>query len=216
VVNDATGEANMQIGFTQFSTTTKSSATAPAELSDKVLVQLIAEEDKRALKLLYVRHHDRVRRFVTHLTGNESTAEEVVNEVFLEAWRHAAEFEGRSQVATWLMSIARFKAISECRRRSEAQLDERSAAIIEDPSDTPAVSMDKRERGDILQRCLAKLTPLHREVINLIYYQGKKIEEVARSTGAPINTVKTRMHHARLRMAELLAEAGVDRAWVAI
>jgi RNA polymerase sigma-70 factor, ECF subfamily len=216
VVNDATGEANMQSGLTQFSTTTKSSTTSTAELSDKALVQLIADEDKRALKLLYMRHHDRVRRFVTRLTGNESTAEEVVNEVFLEAWRHAGEFEGRSQVATWLMSIARFKAISECRRRSEAQLDERSAAIIEDPSDTPAVSMDKRERGDILQRCLAKLTPLHREVINLIYYQGKKIEEVARSTGAPVNTVKTRMHHARLRMSELLAEAGVDRAWVAI
>jgi RNA polymerase sigma factor (sigma-70 family) len=92
---------------------------------------------KRALKLLYLRHHDRVRRFVMHLTGNESTAEEVVNEVFLEAWRHAGEFEGRSQVATWLMSIARFKTISECRRRSEAQLDENAAAAIEDPSDNP-------------------------------------------------------------------------------
>jgi RNA polymerase sigma-70 factor (ECF subfamily) len=206
----------MQIGLTQLSTTTKSSTTAPAELSDKALVQLIADEDKRALKLLYVRHHDRVRRFVTRLTGNESTAEEVVNEVFLEAWRHAREFEGRSQVATWLLSIARFKAITECRRRSESQLDESAAAVIVDPCDTPAISMDKRERSDILQKCLAKLTPIHREVINLIYYQGRKIEEVAQFTGAPINTIKTRMHHARLRMAELLAEAGVDRAWVAI
>jgi RNA polymerase sigma-70 factor (ECF subfamily) len=210
------GEANMQIGHIQSSTSTKFTAAGPADLSDQALVQLIADEDKRALKMLYMRHHDRVRRFVTRLTHNESTAEEVVNEVFLEVWRHAGEFEGRSQVATWLMSIARFKAISECRRRSEAQLDERCAAIIEDPSDTPAVSMDKRERSDILQRCLGKLTPLHHEVINLIYYQGKKIEEVAQSTGAPINTIKTRMHHARLRMAELLAEAGVDRAWAAI
>jgi RNA polymerase sigma-70 factor (ECF subfamily) len=76
--------------------------------------------------------------------------------------------------------------------------------------------MDKRERSDILQKCLARLTPLHREVINLIYYQGKKVEEVAQFTGAPINTIKTRMHHARNRMGELLAEAGVDRAWVVI
>jgi RNA polymerase sigma-70 factor (ECF subfamily) len=206
----------MQGGQTQSNTSTNLSTTAPSELSDKALVQLMADDDKRALKLLYVRHHDRVRRFVARLTGNESTAEEVVNEVFLDAWRHAGEFEGRSQVATWLMSIARFKAISECRRRSEAQLDERVAAVIEDPSDTPAISMDKRERSDILQKCLAKLTPLHREVISLIYYQGRKIEEVAQFTGAPINTVKTRMHHARNRMAELLSEAGVDRAWVAI
>jgi RNA polymerase sigma-70 factor, ECF subfamily len=206
----------MQIGHLQSDTSIRFGAAVPANLSDKALVHLMADEDKRALKLLYLRHHDRVRRFVMRLTGDESTAEEVVNEVFLQAWRHAGEFEGRSQVATWLMSIARFKAISECRRRSEPQLDERAAAVIEDPSDTPAISMDKRERSDILHKCLAKLTPLHREVISRIYYQGQKVEEVAQFTGAPINTIKTRMHHARLRMAELLAEAGVDRAWVAI
>jgi RNA polymerase sigma-70 factor, ECF subfamily len=213
---NAIGEANMQIGHTQSNPAIKFDIAVLSQTSDNALVQSIADGDKRALKLLYVRHHDRVRRFVMRLTGNESTAEEVVNEVFLEAWRHAGEFEGRSQVATWLMSIARFKALSECRRRSEAQLDDRVAAVIEDPSDNPATSMDKRQRSDILQKCLAKLTPIHREVINLIYYQGKKIEEVAQFTGAPVSTIKTRMHYARSRMAELLAEAGIDRAWVAI
>jgi RNA polymerase sigma-70 factor (ECF subfamily) len=206
----------MQTGHVQSNASTKLSAMAPADLSDKALVKLMAEEDKRALKLLYLRHHDRVRRFIMRFTGNESTAEEVVNEVFLEAWRHAEEFEGRSQVATWLMSIARFKALSACRRRSEAQLDDRTAAVIEDLSDTPSTSIEKRQRSDILQKCLAKLTPVHREVINLIYYQGKKIEEVAQFTGAPVSTIKTRMHYARSRMADLLAEAGIDRAWVAI
>jgi RNA polymerase sigma-70 factor, ECF subfamily len=210
----------METGHLQSNASTtlsvKLSSVAPADLSDKALVQLIADQDKRALKLLYLRHHDRVRRFVMRLTGNETVAEEVVNEVFLEAWRHAGEFEGRSQVATWLMSIARFKAISECRRRSEAQLDDRTAAVIEDLSDTPSTSMEKRQRSDILQKCLAKLTPIHREVINMIYYQGKKIEEVAQFTGAPVSTIKTRMHYARTRMADLLAEAGIDQAWVAI
>jgi RNA polymerase sigma-70 factor, ECF subfamily len=96
----------MRIGNTQFNTSTKFSATAPAELSDKALVQLIADEDKRALKLLYLlAESDRIRRFVTRLTGDESVAEEFVNAVFLEARRHAGELEGRSQVATWLMSI---------------------------------------------------------------------------------------------------------------
>ena len=206
----------MQIGHLQSDTSIRFGAAVPANLSDKALVHLMADEDKRALKLLYLRHHDRVRRFVMRLTGDESTAEEVVNEVFLQAWRHAGEFEGRSQVATWLMSIARFKAISECRRRSESQLDERSAAVIEDPSDTPSILMEKHERSDILQKCLEKLTPIHREVISLIYYQGRKVEEVAQFTGAPVNTIKTRMHYARSRMAELLAEAGVDRTWAAI
>jgi RNA polymerase sigma-70 factor (ECF subfamily) len=208
-------------GHTQSSTATfdaaaKLGTASRSGVSDKALIRSMADGDKRALKILYVRHHARVYRFLIRLVGSEAMAEEIANEVFLEAWRRADKFEGRSQVATWLLAIARFRAITECRRRSEAQLDDSVAAVIEDSSDTPSVSLEKRERSDILQRCLAKLTPLHREVINLIYYQGKKIEEVAQSTGAPVNTIKTRMHHARSRMAELLSEAGVDRAWVAI
>jgi RNA polymerase sigma-70 factor (ECF subfamily) len=215
MVNDAIGEANMQVGE-QSNLSINFNIAAQSEASDEALIQSMADGDKRAFKLLYVRHHVRVFRFVMRLAGNESIAEEVVNEVFLEAWRHAQDFKGRSQVATWLLSIARFKTLSECRRRSEAQLDEVTAAVIEDTSDTPSISMEKHQRSDILQKCLAKLSPIHREVINLIYYQGKKVEEVAQFTGAPISTIKTRMHYARSRMAELLAEAGVDRAWAAI
>jgi RNA polymerase sigma-70 factor (ECF subfamily) len=216
MVNDAVGEANMQIGQTQSNPPIKFSTAATAEASDEALIRSMADGDKRAFKMLYVRHHVRIFRFVMRLVANESTAEEVLNEVFLEAWRHAQDFKGRSQVATWLLSIARFKTISECRRRSEAQLDETVAAVIEDPSDTATITIEKRQRSDILQKCLAKLTPVHREVINLIYYQEKKIEEVAQFTGAPISTIKTRMHYARGRLAELLAEAGVDRAWATI
>ena len=204
------------LGQTQSNPSINLIALAPSNVSDKVLIQSMADGDKRAFKLLYMRHHMRVFRFVARMVGNESTAEEVVNDVFLQAWRHAHEFKGNSQVATWLLAIARFKTISECRRRSEEQLDERAAEIIQDPSDTPSTSMEKHERSDILKKCLAKLPPIHREVINLIYYQGKKVEEVAQFTGAPISTIKTRMHYARGRMAELLAEAGVDRAWATI
>ncbi len=192
-------------------------ATAPlAKASDQALVRAMAEGDRYALEILYVRHRSRVLRFLMRVTGSETAAEEIVNEVFLEAWRRAASFEGRSQVATWLMAIARFRAITEARRRADAQLDEGAAALIEDSADAPLIVLEKRQRSDILQRCLGKLTPLHREVLTQIYYQGKKVEEVARFTGAPINTIKTRMHHARNRMAELLAEAGVYQAWVAI
>jgi RNA polymerase sigma-70 factor (ECF subfamily) len=206
----------MQVGQALSNPATKFSSALLSDASDKALIRAMADGDKGALKILYVRHHARVRRFLVRMVGSEEMAEEIVNEVFLEAWRRADKFEGRSQVATWLMAIARFRAITECRRRWDAQLDDRVAAVIEDSSDIPSISLEKRERSDILQRCVAKLTPLHREVINLIYYQGKKVEEVAQFTGTPVNTIKTRMHHARNRMAELLAEAGVDKAWVAI
>jgi RNA polymerase sigma-70 factor (ECF subfamily) len=74
--------------------------------------------------------------------------------------------------------------------------------------------MDKQDRRKVLQQCLAQLPPAQREVMELFYYQDEPIEAVARRTGVPLNTVKTRMFYARTRMAELLNEAGVDRAWL--
>jgi RNA polymerase sigma-70 factor, ECF subfamily len=188
---------------------------AASSPSDEALMFSMAAGNKDALKILYLRHHVRVYRFLLRML-DEASAEEVLNEVFLDAWRRADRFEARCQVATWLMAIARFKAITHSRRRTEAQLDETVAAAIKDPSDNPVTALVKGERSNIIQDCLAKLTQNHREVINLIYYRGKKIEEVARSVGVPVNTIKTRLHHARNRMAQLLAEAGIDRTWAAI
>ncbi len=206
----------MQLGNTKSNPSINLGALSSSNVSDNILLQSMADGDKNAFKLLYMRHHTRVFRFVMRIVGNESTAEEIVNDVFLQAWRHAQEFKGNAQVTTWLLAIARFKAISEYRRRSEDQLDKWTAAGLEDCSDLPSTSMEKRERSAILQKCMVKLSPIHRDVIHMIYYQGKKIEEVAQFTGTPISTIKTRMHHARNRMAELLAEAGVDRAWAEI
>jgi RNA polymerase sigma-70 factor, ECF subfamily len=206
----------MQIGHTSSNASSRTSTVDARSTSDNALIQAIADGDRPAFEILYVRHHARVLRFVMRIVGNEATAEDVIHEVFLEAWRQAGKFEGKSQVATWLLGIARFKAIGEFRRRPDAEINEDASAAIEDPADTPSTTMDKKERSAVLRSCLSKLTPHHREVINLIYYQGKKIEEVARSIGTPVNTIKTRMHYARNRMAELLVEAGIDRAWVSI
>jgi RNA polymerase sigma-70 factor (ECF subfamily) len=211
----------MQIAYTSSSTSTSKTSTPPdtsviAQISDEALVESIAEGDRRALETLYMRHHARLYRLLLRRIGRESVAEELVNEVFLEVWRNAHRFEAKARVATWLIAIARYKALSELRRHTETQLDDCVAAAIEDPADGPATTVERQNRRVILHRCLAKLSPQHREVIHLVYYQEKKIEEVARFIGAPINTIKTRIFYARSRMAQLLAEAGVDRAWVAI
>ena len=184
--------------------------------SDEMLLERIADGDRTSMHTFYARHNVRVYRFILRIVRDATMAEDLVSQVFLDVWRTAGQFERRSQVSTWLLSIARFKALSECRRRTEMPLDDEAISVIEDPADSPATSAEKRERSDILQKCLAKLTPIHREVINLTYYHGQKIEEVARSTGAPVATIKTRLHYARNRMAELLAEAGIDRAWAVI
>jgi DNA-directed RNA polymerase specialized sigma24 family protein len=110
-------------------------------ISDKTLVQFIADGDKAALKLLYLRHSARVYRFVARLTGSEAAAEETVTVVFLAVWRDARRFTGQSQVATWLLGIARFKSLSQCRRRSAMPLDPHAPGLM-DASDRSAAAGD--------------------------------------------------------------------------
>ena len=165
------------------------------------------------MQVLFARHHVRVYRFVLRLVRNESTAEDLISDVFLDVWRQAGRFEGRSAVPTWLLSIARFKALSVLRRRPEEELDEEKAGGIEDPSDNPEVVLEKKDKGAIIRKCLSGLSAEHREIIDLVYYHEKSVEEVAEIVGIPENTVKTRMFYARKRLAELLKAEGIDRGW---
>jgi RNA polymerase sigma-70 factor, ECF subfamily len=181
--------------------------------SDNDLLQRIGAGDQLALKALYARHHVKIFRFAMRLLRSETSAEDVVSEVFIDAWRNAAHFEGRSEASTWLLAITRNKAYSILRRRRESELDENAAAEIEDQSDTPEVTLQKKNKGDLLRGCLGQLSAAHREVVDLIYYHDKSVEEVAEIVGAPEGTVKTRMFHARKRLSELAKAAGIDRGW---
>ncbi len=181
--------------------------------SDEALIGRIAKGDKLAMQVLYSRHHVRVYRFTLRLIGDASKAEDILSEVFFDVWRQAGRFEGKSQVTTWLLAIARFKALSALRRRSEEELDDEKAANLEDTSDDPEVAAQKKDKSEILRACMTSLSQEHREIIDLVYYHEKSVEEVAEIVGIPENTVKTRMFYARKKLAELLKAAGVDRGW---
>jgi RNA polymerase sigma-70 factor (ECF subfamily) len=111
------------------------------------------------------------------------------------------------------LAIARFKALSALRRRPDEELDEEAAGAIEDPSDDPGTALEKNDKSVMLRKCLTGLSAEHREIIDLVYYHEKSVEEVAEIVGIPQNTVKTRMFYARKRLAELLKAAGIDRGW---
>jgi RNA polymerase sigma-70 factor, ECF subfamily len=181
--------------------------------SDEVLIGRIAKGDRLAMQVLFARHHVRVYRFVLRLVNNESVAEDLISDVFLDVWRQADRFEGRSAVSTWMLAIARFKALSALRKRPDEELDEEAASAIEDPEDDPEVSIQKKDKGLVLRKCLDALSPEHREIIDLVYYHEKSVEEVAEIVGIPENTVKTRMFYARKKLAEVLKAAGVERGW---
>lgn len=181
--------------------------------SDRELVARVARGDRAAVRLLFMRHHARVYRFVTRQTGSETMADDIANEVFLELWRQAPKFEGRSEVSTWLLGIARFKSLSYLRKRKEAWIGEDDGDQVADDADTPEVRAMKDDKGAALRRCIDKLPEVHRSVVDLAYYHGKSISEIAEILAIPEATVKTRMFYARKKLGESLVAAGHDRGW---
>jgi RNA polymerase sigma-70 factor (ECF subfamily) len=181
--------------------------------SDEVLIARIAKGHRLAMQVLFARHHVRVYRFVLRLVRNEATAEDLIGDVFLDIWRQAGKFEGRSAVSTWMLGIARFKALSALRRKPEEELDEETANAIEDRSDDPETALAKKDKGTVMRQCLTALSAEHREIIDLVYYHEKSVEEAAAIVGIPEATVKTRMFYARKRLSEMLKVRGIDRGW---
>ena len=182
------------------------SATREAS-SDEALVRRIARGDQLAMRTLFARHQVFAYRFVLRIVRDEMLAEDVVSDVFLDVWRQAGAFEGRATVSTWLLAIARYKAVSALRRRTEMQIDCETPATIADPAADPEAALQEKNRSEILRRCMAKLSPEHGQIIDLVYYHGKSVREVAGIVRIPEPTVKTRMFYARKRLAELVTAA---------
>jgi RNA polymerase sigma-70 factor (ECF subfamily) len=148
------------------------------------------------------------------MVGDRSLAEDLTSEVFLDVWRQAGQFEGRSTVSTWMLAMARYKALAARRRRTEDQIDDEVVAAIEDEGDDPEITTQKKDRSEILRRCLDQLSAQHREIVDLVYYHEKSVEEAATILSIPQNTVKTRLFHARKRLSALASEAGLDRSYL--
>lgn len=182
--------------------------------ADRELLEAIARGDQGAFQRLYARHSVRIFRFLMRLVQNKATAEEFVNEVFMEIWQHAGRYEGRSSPTTWMMAIAHNKAVSGLRKRREATgVDEAAMAEVPDLDDDPEETTQKQDKGRIMRTCIARLSPDHREILDLVYYQEMSVGEAADVLGIPENTVKTRMFYARKKLSELLVERGIDRGW---
>jgi RNA polymerase sigma-70 factor (ECF subfamily) len=186
------------------------SAIATDAASDETLVKRVAGKDDRAMRALFVRHYGRVFRFLIRLVKDDALAEDLASDVFLDLWRKAATFKEQSSVSTWLLSIARNKAITALTRHSEVALNDEIAGTLVDPMADPERALHDKDCSAALGRCLAKLSPEHGEIINLVYYREKSVKEVAELIGVPEPTVKTRMFYARKRMAALMKAHGTS------
>ena len=175
--------------------------------SDEALIGRIAQGDHLAMRTLFARHQVRAYRFVLRIVRDKMLAEDVISDVFLDVWRQASAFEGRATVSTWLLAIARNKAASALRRRTDMQVDGETLITIADPADDPETALLEKNRIDFLRRCIANLSAEHGQIVDLVYYHGKSIREVAEVVGIPEPTVKTRMFYARKRLTELATAA---------
>ncbi|MFO7286007.1 MAG: sigma-70 family RNA polymerase sigma factor [Gammaproteobacteria bacterium] len=184
---------------------------ADDDRADAELLGRIRDADREALHALYRKYYHPLLRFTYRLTGQLEIAQETVNDVMLVVWRDAASFEGRSKVATWIMGIAYRKAMKRvrCARlwsvRYITPIDERIERFPSEEAPTERVELE-----DLLDRALEALSAEQRAVVELTYFFGCSYDEIAKIVGCPVNTVKTRMFHARAKLKSLLPRLGKD------
>ncbi len=171
------------------------------EETERALLQRITQRDQDALSDLYARYHDRLFKFVFRLTRSYPAAEEIVNDIMLAVWRGAKNFRGDSKPSTWILGIAYRQSL---KRLSRKQLAIAPQVEVETIADSATRSM---EREEWVKRGLDALPATQRLAVELVFYLGLSYEEVADVTDCPVNTVKTRMFHARRKLKELLTSA---------
>ena len=180
--------------------------------SDLALLARIARGDRDALRDIYTVYYHPLLRFIYRVTGQLELAQEGVNDVMMVVWRNAEEFARRSSVSTWIMGIAYRKALKLLER--SRRWSDRFASVDFDEwierSDVPAEPSDDGDLRDLLDQALKHLSAEHRAVVELTYFYGCSYEEIAVIAGCPVNTVKTRMFHARAKLRKLLPTLGKD------
>jgi len=179
------------------------SASDEADLS---LIAEIASGDRSAFKALYEKYYDRLLRFICRTTGQIEEAQEGVNDAMLVVWQTSKRFRGDSKVSTWIMGIAYRKALQLAQKRRR-WLDRFKASDVSDWNELPGPESehtDQAEMQDWLEQGLQQLSPKQRAVIELTHYYGFSYEEIANIVDCPVNTVKTRMFHAREKLRKAL------------
>lgn len=183
--------------------------SAQAAHSDQEAVRRVARGDADALAELYDRHARAVFSLALHIAGDQAAAEDVVQEVFSQAWAQASRYEpARGSVAGWLLIMTRSRAIDRLRteraRPDSAQADEGQLQMLVDPADTHDARLFSRDRIDRLRRALARLPILQRVVIEMAYFEGLTQSQIAQRLDEPVGTVKTRVRLGLLKLREAM------------
>lgn len=181
------------------------------EQSDTDLLSAIARADESALGVLYDRYHRILFGLILRILNNRAEAEDVLQEVFLQVWQKAADFdEARGRPFTWLVTLARSRAID--RLRSLGSRHRLATEVALEAPDEMADAVDDAiasEQGELVRSALAELPEEQQNVLSLAYFEGFTQSEIAKRLDAPLGTVKTRMRSGMMKMRESLSAQGM-------
>ncbi|MGC8784923.1 MAG: RNA polymerase sigma factor [Armatimonadota bacterium] len=191
--------------------------TNPSERDreDELWLQGCARGEPDFLRLLMERHGGGVLRFIERIVGNRSEAEELLTEVFLKVWQHAAHFGHRGLVRNWIYTIAANLARDALRRRKVREpIAAESLDVLAQEADPAGVDPLRetlgRERSEMLQRSIEQLPPTDRMLVELYHFQEHSLEEIERITGIPRNVAKSRLFRARRKLRDILLSEGFE------
>lgn len=181
------------------------------DAADRDLIDHVAAGDRDALATLYQRYGTALYAYLVRLVGDRSLAEEILQDTLVAVWKSARTFEGRSSLQTWLIGIARRQAHNNGRRRVLPRADvaelETVAAADPDPEGQALARANREE----LAEAMIRLSPLHREVLVLAFVHGLSYDEMARTIGVPIGTIKSRLSNAKTALRGLLERGEAER-----
>jgi RNA polymerase sigma-70 factor (ECF subfamily) len=172
-------------------------------LDERELLARVCARDLHAFEQLYWIYQPRLSRFLSNLVQRPQLVEEVLNDTMMVVWDTAESFRGTSKLSTWVFSIAYRKAIK-ARLRWPDPVEEPpfDARVSNDPA--PDEQLDHQRLHDALLEAMNDLSPDHRAVVDLTYFHGIGYREIAEIMNCPVDTVKTRMFHARRRLKQAM------------
>lgn len=163
---------------------------------DAKLLAQIAQGDRAAMKAFYFRHEPPLQKFLERKVSDPFLVADIVQETFLDVWRSASRFEGRSKVKTWLFTMARYKMIDTFRKLSrEMPLEDDHDSVDEGP--TPEAILSTSEVQINVRECIDKLSNTHARAVRLAFFEGLTYAEISTVENVPVSTIKTRIFHAK-------------------
>ena len=188
------------------------SSTNWQDLTDSDLITVCVPDNEEAFAVLYQRYEKRVFQYLMTIMNEATLAEETLVEVMVAIWKGLSSFKGQSKVSTWIFGIAHHKAVDALRKVTSQQ---RGGMPLEDIVETaessvnPLEDMQQKRMALLTNQALTTLSPDHREILHMAFYEELSYPEIAESLGIPVNTVKTRVYYAKQQLKKNLQHQGV-------